>query len=159
MKAYSIFHLISEQMGESFKFMGKDYLKILKFILIMLRPIRYPAVIRSFADKSKLKNFDSNLLNDLGIQIKLLISILFPWRYITLLENNDWKQFWTGMNDFNQEIKSDIIDFNLEVGLRDLLIIPAFAIHLVGPFRYLETCKLYWNSNIKLAKTVEEKWE
>jgi len=53
------------------------------------------------------------------------------------------------MNDFNVEINSEIIDFNLEVSLRDLLILPAFAVHLIGPLRYLETYKLYWNSNIK----------
>jgi len=76
-------------------------------------------------------------MSDLGIQFKLMISILFPWRYITLIENNDWKQFWAGMNDFNKEISSDVIDFNLEVSLRDLLILPATAIHIVGPLRYM----------------------
>ena len=44
LKAYSIFGLISEQMETDLKLIRDDYLKILKFILIVLRPIRYPAV-------------------------------------------------------------------------------------------------------------------
>lgn len=65
-KAHMIFELTANLISEDFKFIGNDYLKILKFILIVLRPVRYPAVFKSINDLSKLENFDSNLGSDIG---------------------------------------------------------------------------------------------
>ena len=148
-KAASIFELTANLIREDFKFIGKDYLRILKFILIVLWPVRYPAVLKSINDLSKLENFDSNLGSDLGFQFKMIFVILFPWRYITFYENFEWKMLWDAMNHFKNPVPHEIINFTIGVSFWDILILPFTFIHACGPLRYMSTYKLYWNSNVK----------
>ena len=66
----TVFDPLHKLIEEDFKFIWDDYTKIVKFILIVIRPIRYPAVFKSiFSSKPKEANFskfDNNVLQDLA---------------------------------------------------------------------------------------------